>query len=69
VSRFLVIAGSAIILLAVAAVVFISSRQPQVPAESDTFFSTPQDYPTSGGQEMRPRWSTPSEQADNGANN
>jgi Ti type entry exclusion protein TrbK len=30
---------------------------PQPPPQSRSdFFKTPQSYPTSGGQEMRPRW-------------
>ena len=65
-TRFVLLAIVAIAVIGIGATVWINVSR--APASGGDFFAVPEEYPTSGGQEMQPRWNTSEEAADAPAN-
>ena len=65
-TRFLLVAIVMAAVIGIAATLWINVIRP--PAPGGDFFAVPQEYPSSSGQELQPRWSASEEEADAPAN-
>jgi Flp pilus assembly protein CpaB len=61
VTRFLLVAIVMVAVIGIAATLGINVGR--APAAGGDFFAVPQAYPTSGGQELQPRWDASEEVA------
>ncbi len=63
-TRVAVIAVIVFLVAGVGVALWLKVSEPSRPTATRDFFVVPQDYETTGGQQMRPRWSEPREDED-----
>lgn len=67
-TRIVLMAVVTVAIIGIGITLWISNSQQAPSAVGGNFFEVPRDYPTSGSQQMQPRWSA-SEEATNAAAN
>ncbi len=67
-TRVVLVAVVAVASIGISITLWISNRQQAPSAPGANFLETPRDYPTTGGQEMQPRWKASEGAADAAAN-
>lgn len=65
-TRLLLVAIVVVAIVGIGATVWINGSRS--PAPGGDFFAVPQEYPTSGGQELQPRWDAGRGLADESSN-
>lgn len=65
-TRLILVALVVVAIIGIGAVLWINLSR--APAPDGDFFAVPEEYPTSGGQELQPRWDAGEEATDAPAN-